>query len=643
LTSSRLPLLAGLIVALLAATAMGSLSPSGTFVGKLVVSGGDPTTPEPAATATVLPTVETSPSHHSGDTADDMAIWIHPTDPSLSLIIGDDKDGGLMVWDLEGHELQYIDGTLYNNVDLRYNFPIAGTYSSGGSHTQVALVGVSDEGGSQFDFFKVNPNTRRLEPAGSVGIPTQPYGGCMYVSPTTGKYHFIAPDHEGVTVQVELRDGGNGQVAGTLVRQFDVGGITEGCVADDRLGHLYMGEEDAGIWKYGAEPSAGAARTQVDATGSGNLVADVEGLAIFYAGTDRGYLIASSQGDSMVVVYDRAGSNQFLHRFHVGANGAIDDVGGSDGLDITNFPLGTGFSVGLLAIHDADNEGGSASNVKLVPFGSIVSALGLISDTTWDPRLVGGGPAQGPTPPSAGFAFAPVAPRVGDLVSFDGSPSSSSPGTSLEYRWDWEGDGIWDTAWSASPTAGHVFEAAHTYMVILEVRDSSGQSDTENLTVVVLERAVQPDTIPPSVTIASPADESVLTSQTVTISGTAADDRGVQIVELSVDGTTWTAMSGTTSWSGTISLGPGSHTIYVRGTDTGGNRQVVTIKVVIESDSNSPVNPVEPNPFGLIPRGLPILLGIAAALVGLALSIALVARRSDVHRGRRRGHRTRGR
>ena len=39
----------------------------------------------------VQPTVETEPSHHSGDTADDMAIWIHPTDPSLSLVIGDDK------------------------------------------------------------------------------------------------------------------------------------------------------------------------------------------------------------------------------------------------------------------------------------------------------------------------------------------------------------------------------------------------------------------------------------------------------------------------------------------------------------------------------------------------------------------------
>ena len=45
----------------------------------------------------VLPSDETSPSRHPGDTADDSAIWIHPTDPALSTVIGDDKGGGLMV------------------------------------------------------------------------------------------------------------------------------------------------------------------------------------------------------------------------------------------------------------------------------------------------------------------------------------------------------------------------------------------------------------------------------------------------------------------------------------------------------------------------------------------------------------------
>jgi hypothetical protein len=212
-------------------------------------------------------------------------------------------------------------------------------------------------------------------------------------------------------------DGGNGQVAGSRARTFDVGNITEGCVADDLLGHLYMAQETAGIWKYGAEPDAGDARTMVDSTDGGNLVADVEGLSLYYAGSDLGYLFASSQGESRVAVYEREGDNAFLGKFDVAANGPIDEVTGSDGLDITNFPLDGPFDAGLFAIHDTDNEGADASNVKLVSYGAIASTLELVIDTVWDPRLVGDG--EPPPPP---FDF---------LVSVDPAAGAVEPGESL--------------------------------------------------------------------------------------------------------------------------------------------------------------------------------------------------------------------
>lgn len=371
------------------------------------VSWGPPT---PGGAATVQPVVETGSSHHAGDTADDVAIWIHPTDPTLSLVIGDDKDGGLMVWDLSGAELQYIEGTNYNNLDLRYNVPLAGTFVGGAAHTSVALVGVGDELGQQLDFFKVNPSNRALEPAGSIETSIVPYGGCMYHSPTTGAYHFFVNDQSGVNEQWELADGGSGAVTGTMLRRFDVGGITEGCVADDVLAQFYIGEEDVGIWKYGAEPGEGSTRTQVDRTGSGgHLVADVEGLSIYYAGSQAGYLLASSQGNSRVAVYTREGSNTFLGSFNVGANGTVDSVGGSDGLDVTNFPLGAPFETGLFAIHDASNSGGTASNIKFVPWGSIASGLGLVVDTSWDPRSVGPGPQASPGAPDARADAVPAA------------------------------------------------------------------------------------------------------------------------------------------------------------------------------------------------------------------------------------------
>lgn len=48
----------------------------------------------------VVPTVETVPVHTSGDAADDPAIWVHPSDPTQSLVIVNNKRGALETYDL---------------------------------------------------------------------------------------------------------------------------------------------------------------------------------------------------------------------------------------------------------------------------------------------------------------------------------------------------------------------------------------------------------------------------------------------------------------------------------------------------------------------------------------------------------------
>jgi 3-phytase len=406
------------------------------------------TAPAAPAAFPVSPSVETDPSHHAGDTADDSAIWIHPTNPSLSLVIGDDKNGGLMVYGLDGREIQYIEGTNYNNLDLRYNFPLAGQFSNGTAHQRVALVGVGDEINRQIDFFKVNPSTRNLEPAGSITSSLIPYGACMYWSQASGKYYFFVNDQAGVTQQWELRDGGGGTVAGTMVRQFDVGTQTEGCVADDILGQFYIGEEAVGIWKYGAEPSAGSARVQVDKTGTGgHLTADVEGLSIYYTSQGTGYLIASSQGNSTIAVYTRVGANTYLGNFTLVANGTIDAVSGTDGLDVTNFPVGTTFPQGLFVAHDSANSGGTASNYKFARWDLIATALGLVTDTSWDPRLVGLSAVADTVPPAPvrdlgsleiqpaeGVTIGLLIMPVGAAGRVESAPSAPSRGADVAHQ-----------------------------------------------------------------------------------------------------------------------------------------------------------------------------------------------------------------
>ena len=320
--------------------------------------------------------VETDPVRHNGDSADDPAIWVHPFEPALSVVIGDDKNGGLGVWGLDGRELQFLDADkALNNVDLRYGFPLKGAWSGGEAHEAVDLVGVGNETDRSIRFYKMNPKTRRLEPAGDVPTPgAEPYGSCMYRSGKTGRYHYFVGMKSGVLEQWELRDGGEGRVAARKVRSTRVGSQLEGCVADDLLGFLYVGEESTGIWRYGAEPEAGDVRVQVDLCGKGGqLTADVEGLAIYDAGEGAGYLLASSQGNDSFVIYDRVPPHGYAGTFRV-VDGPVDGVSDTDGIEVTSAPLGPAFPRGLFVAQDGRNPKAN-QNYKLVPWERIAGAF----------------------------------------------------------------------------------------------------------------------------------------------------------------------------------------------------------------------------------------------------------------------------
>ena len=346
-----------------------------------------------ASVVTVQPTQETQP--HSGD-ADDAAIWIHPTDPALSVILGTHKTKGIGVYDLAGNELQFVnqDGGM-NNIDLRYNFPL------GGASVALVIATNRDSTHNTLAIYKINPATRQLEnvttsPPLQVGIG-EVYGTCMYHSPFTGKYYGFINGTAGDVEQWELFDNGGGRVTGTRVRSFLVGSQTEGCVADDQLGYFYIGEEAVGIWKYGAEPGDGTARTPVDTTGvGGHITPQVEGLTLYYASADTGYLMASSQGSSEYIVYRREGNNDYLMTFTIVAGNGIDEVTLTDGIDVNNFSLGSLFPQGVFVAHDNTNDGGARNNFKLVPWPAIANAVNpaLAIDTSWDPRTVGASPPQ---------------------------------------------------------------------------------------------------------------------------------------------------------------------------------------------------------------------------------------------------------
>jgi 3-phytase len=276
-------------------------------------------------------------------------------------VIGTDKDGGLAVYSLAGRQIQYRSDGEINNVDLRTGFRLGGR--------KVTLVTAGNRSDNTIAIYRIDEPTRTLVNVAARRIhpEIETYGSCMYQSPRTGKTYYFTTSKSGQVEQWELFDNGQGRVDARKARSLETGGVTEGCVADDGLGRLYVSAEETGIWRYGAAPDAGTRRVLVDSTRGDHLVPDVEGLTVAYGSGRDGYLIASSQGDSSFVIYRRAGSNSYVSTFKVGAGNGVDALEDTDGIDITTANLGPPFQEGLFVAQDGTNEGAN-QNFKLVPW-----------------------------------------------------------------------------------------------------------------------------------------------------------------------------------------------------------------------------------------------------------------------------------
>lgn len=352
-----------------------------------VIAAGPGRSSAPTHTATAV--VETQPAEVSGDTVDDAAIWVNPADPAASLVIGSNhKESAVDVYDLSGRRLQRVATKGTNNIDARPGFVLGGA--------PVDLVGVAGGGTSagKMTFFGVDPARRTLTnvTAGGKVRVSGAYGFCMYRSPVSGTYYAFGVNPAGRVEQLELFDDG-GQVNGRLVRTIDVDpepvknpdGVRdledhlEGCVADDGSARLYVGEENRGIWEYGAEPGdlAGKSdRTLVDSTEphGGHIAPQVEGLTIVYGPGTSGFLIASSQGDHTYTVYRRERPHEFLRKVSVADGPKADGCQRTDGIDAVAAALGPAFPRGIFVCQDNTNtepaEGNQ--NFKYVPLEQVV-------------------------------------------------------------------------------------------------------------------------------------------------------------------------------------------------------------------------------------------------------------------------------
>ena len=331
------------------------------------------------------PAAETAPVPHPGDAADDPAVWLHPADPAKSLILGTDKQGGLIAYDLAGKPLQTVGPrSRPNNVDVLYDVPV-----EGGRTADIAVATTRGEPVGVV-CWAIDPQTRALRDVTAGGVirvlaGEEPYGLCTYHSARTGKTYFFANDKTGRVEQYAIAPAAGGTLTATRVRTLKLASIVEGCVADDEYGTLFVSEERKGIWRFSAEPDGAATGALIARVGENGLRADVEGLAIYPAGKGAGYLIASSQGNHTYKVYARTPDHAFVATIDPAASAALGKPRDTDGIAVAPFPLGPQFPKGVFIAQDGLN-GRKKQNFKLFRWEDVAGETLTVDPASYDPR-----------------------------------------------------------------------------------------------------------------------------------------------------------------------------------------------------------------------------------------------------------------
>ena len=90
------------------------------------------------------------------------------------------------------------------------------------------------------------------------------------------------------------------------------------------------------------------------------------------------------------------------------------------------------------------------------------------------------------TPPIPFFRYSPSTGTEKTIFTFDTGKSRDDQflSTYLEYRFDWNGDDKWDTKYLNNTTWSHIFNAAGTHHVIMEVKDPGDKTAQYSVDVV---------------------------------------------------------------------------------------------------------------------------------------------------------------
>lgn len=286
--------------------------------------------------ASVKPVMETQPVKNAGDAADDPAIMV--TDKT-TWIAGTNKQRGLGIYDLSGKELHFLNRGRLNNVDA---------LKLEDNHF---LLAASNRTEKTIDLFMAEPDNNNITFISSIPLSlSDPYGLCM--GSVNDEIQIFVGDSEGLVEQWLIAEDYR---SGKRLNHYPFSSQTEGCVFDRLSSQLYIGQEDLGIWQIDIHSGSKTLIEQINTGASTALVADVEGLDIYYTANDS-FLIASSQGDNSYIIY-QLNPWKPLGKFNITADTqrGIDGASETDGLAVSS-QASAGYPAGIMVVQDGRNR-----------------------------------------------------------------------------------------------------------------------------------------------------------------------------------------------------------------------------------------------------------------------------------------------
>jgi len=289
---------------------------------------------------------------------DDPAIWINPSDPSKSLVLGTDKgdvNGGIYVYTLDGK----IDRTRTvlnlkrpNNIDVEYGF----NYKN-----QLIDIAVFTERGRRMIRVFSLPDMKPIDNGGIevfVGDSMRdPMGIGLYKDPSKDIYAIVGrkTGPSGTFLwQYKLSVNDKGFVVGKKVRAFGTFSgkkEIESIVVDDALGYVYYSDETVGVRQFNVSPDS--SNTQLALFATTGVKEDHEGLSIYPTSQNAGYILLSDQQSNQFHIFTREGNEgkPYEHKLVKIVKVAAKD---SDGSDVTPVSLNDTFKHGMFVVMSTD-------------------------------------------------------------------------------------------------------------------------------------------------------------------------------------------------------------------------------------------------------------------------------------------------